>query len=494
MPSEPLPTRPAVGLGAAAAGLTAGLYAIAIGRELTYDGAITYANFIVTPHLSDSWTRQVGYNNHLLFSVLEHLVYTLTGNGSEALLRVLPIAAGAASVGLLTFAAGRRLGPLAGFAAGAFLAASPLFATLSRDLRGYSLLCLCAVASSLLLPALLDPGGRRRGARVAYGGIVAAGFATHLYMLLALLGQGAWVLASAIEGRHAVGDAAGGGRNAGRATAGGHPADSTAAGSHQAGSAARAGGNTSRVPVAKVFGGWLAAALVGAAVGMLPYVPMLPGLERGGRLGELQPTFPVDLVGNLLGGDPLALLALLPLTAVALAQGVRDRRVAAVAGLYAALVLGLWLVARPHDLYPRFFVVLLPGLGWLLAAAVRRTPALGLVLGAGIILGVLTHLSFYTADELALRAVSSSLRGDAAAGLRTCVLANDDLMLRGFLGGFTTVRTPADLDRCDSVGSVSDAVATADLLPATRAAFPQVQTFPALRPGLVFRRAAHGHP
>src|SRR5438445_10156212 len=104
------------GVGVAAGAVTFGVYLVGSGRSYDYDSSETVGSFIATRSLLDPFRRQLQFNNHPLFSFLEHLVYS-AGGKNEAALRVVPAADGAATVGLL--------------------AANPTYAELSRSVRGY---------------------------------------------------------------------------------------------------------------------------------------------------------------------------------------------------------------------------------------------------------------------------------------------------------------------------------------------------------------------
>ena len=88
-----------LGIGAGLA--TAAAYLIGSGRALDYDGSVTVANFVRTPSLLDPFRRQVVFNNHPAFSFIEHIVYSVTGSTNGWVLRLVPIGAAAACVGLL---------------------------------------------------------------------------------------------------------------------------------------------------------------------------------------------------------------------------------------------------------------------------------------------------------------------------------------------------------------------------------------------------------
>src|SRR5215210_1781884 len=97
----------------------AGFYAIGAGRAFNLDAAATVANFVATPSLLDPFTEQIVYNNHVLFSFADHLVYSATGSSDEALLRAVPVIAAGLALGLLARELARRFGwPAAVGAAG----------------------------------------------------------------------------------------------------------------------------------------------------------------------------------------------------------------------------------------------------------------------------------------------------------------------------------------------------------------------------------------
>jgi len=52
-----------------------GVYFIGAGRAYGYDASVTVHQFVVTPSLLDPLHRQALYNNHVLFSFVDHLVY-----------------------------------------------------------------------------------------------------------------------------------------------------------------------------------------------------------------------------------------------------------------------------------------------------------------------------------------------------------------------------------------------------------------------------------
>src|SRR2546430_1082942 len=131
-------------------------------RSFGYDAAASFANFIATPSIWDAVAvrsviptiplTQVATNDHVLLSLLSHVIFSATGLRSEAVYRLIPALAAGATVGLSTGALVRRFGMLAGVCAGLYIATDPLFVDNGRDLRGNSLAALGSVLATLLLP------------------------------------------------------------------------------------------------------------------------------------------------------------------------------------------------------------------------------------------------------------------------------------------------------------------------------------------------------
>src|SRR2546430_16160705 len=100
--------------------LTFAVYMLGSNRSFGYDAAATFANFIATPSLLDAFAvrsviptipvTQVATNDHVLLSLLSHLIYSATGSRTEVLYRFIPALAGGATVGVATAALARRFG------------------------------------------------------------------------------------------------------------------------------------------------------------------------------------------------------------------------------------------------------------------------------------------------------------------------------------------------------------------------------------------------
>src|SRR6266511_2331402 len=168
------------GTSARQAGLTGALlgvatfavYMVGSNRSFGYDAAATFANFIATPSLWDAFAvrsviptipvTQVATNDHVLLSLISHLIYTASGSRSEVVYRLVPALAAGATVGLTTGILVRRFGLLAGLCAGLFVATALLGVWVER--RRPWLWAIAAVVAAVVLilwlglqPAFLYP-------------------------------------------------------------------------------------------------------------------------------------------------------------------------------------------------------------------------------------------------------------------------------------------------------------------------------------------------
>src|SRR2546428_13171454 len=92
-------------------------------RSFGYDAAASFSNFIATPSLWDAFAvrsviptipvTQVAGNDHVLVSLLSHVIYSATGSRNEVVYRLLPAFGGGATVGLSSAVLVRRFGLLA---------------------------------------------------------------------------------------------------------------------------------------------------------------------------------------------------------------------------------------------------------------------------------------------------------------------------------------------------------------------------------------------
>jgi uncharacterized membrane protein len=402
-------------------------YLIGSGRVFGYDSAVTFANFIATPSLLDALAvhsqqptiplATIAGNDHVLVSLLSHLVYSLTGTRAEAVYRLLPALAAGGTVGVMAAVLVSRFGSMAGIWAGLYIAADPLFVENSRDLRGYSLAALCAVLATVTLLRLFPPqqregrggGGNRLGPASnwrlgLYALLLGLAIAAHLFAGLVLAGHVAWIAL-----------------------------------------------RRSWPEWLRVAPAWLAAGVIGLAANA--NVLWIDLTQRNAFPPSLfDPTFPRELVFYLLGAPVLLTIGLWLSTAgLGLWAERSENRVWASVALVALAVGVLWLVVKPAYLYPRFFVFLIPACAYLIAAAVKRWRVLAPVVLLGAAVAVAFQLPGYTSDSLALREAAAVVDRAQAEGRRACVIHSDEQVLGAYTTHFSAVTSPDQLQACDLV-------------------------------------------
>ena len=178
---------------------TTAAYLIGSNRSFGYDAAATFANFVATPSLWDAFAvntviptvplKSVASNDHVLLSLISHLIYSATGSRSEVVYRLVPALAAGGVVGASTTALAQRFGLLSGAAAGLFIATDPLFVENSRDLRGYSLAALGCVLATVILA-----GQWTRWRLIAYALLMGLAIAAQLFAGVVLLMHVAWII------------------------------------------------------------------------------------------------------------------------------------------------------------------------------------------------------------------------------------------------------------------------------------------------------------
>ena len=374
-------------------------YLPGLGRSLDFDSADTVGLFVRPGPPWAVFQRQAVFNNHPMFSFLEQLVRVVTGRTDAPTMRLLPILFGAVTVGVLTWFAARRHGLLAGLAAGVVAAANPTFAGLSRSVRGYSLLTLCALVSTLLVVA---DERRRRGRGAAYVVVAAMGLATHLYMVPVLAAHvGVLVARRALDER------------------------------------------------------WRVRLLAVLLLSALAYVGMAAVMLDAAT--EHARHFQADLpwrVAGMATGDGWACAVLGPLVLAGAVITLRSRAARGAAIALGAVLLGLWAVMQSSALTERFFVWLVPGVGYLAAVAVARVRAAAVLVAVWVVLALVALLPGYTADLSGYRPAAAVVRAVNASGGRSCVVGVGVPMMHAYLdvpGEFAPVTRPEELDGCDLV-------------------------------------------
>ena len=412
----------------------AAFYAIGAGRAFNLDAAATVANFVATPSLLDSFTEQLVYNNHVLFSFADHLVYSATGSSDEALLRALPIIAAGLALAVLSTELARRFGWPAAVGAAGLVAVNPLMVENAREVRGYSMLVLATIVSTALL-ARLRADEPHRGADPGYVLALAAGIATHLYGLLVVLLH---IAAVGVDRRSL------------RAWA---PR-------------------------------WTAAVVLGLA----PLALVLPDMlasDDGGRW-EFRPDFPVDVFRELSGGG----VAIGAVSAALVALGwwvLRGSRSLTRVGLAAAaLVLAASLLSTAE---PRFFIWLVPAAGYLAAAAISRWPWLLAALVV-VVVGQGWRLAPDMArSELANRDAAAVIEAATRAGATACAFGLSAHALSAYTRRAREIESPGHVQGCDLVVQVFGPPRAEGGPPGAPAPFPHSRILPARLDGVIWSRA-----
>ncbi|MGH9277360.1 MAG: hypothetical protein ACRD12_04545 [Acidimicrobiales bacterium] len=409
----------------------AALYLIGWERAFSFDASRTVGQFVTAGSLGEVF-GQDRFNNHPLFSLVEHIVFVVTGSSGERLMRLVPILCGALAVGLVGAAAARRWGGLAGHVAGLGLTLNPLAVRQFREVRGYALVTLAAVVATLLLFSL-----RRRPratTAIAYTGALAAGIATHLFAL-GLVPVHAFVVL----------------------------------------------GSQPRPRLRPWVGRWVAA----VAAGLLVQMPAIADGLRTPPHSVFAPTFPLRLAANLLGGAALPAMAVLVGVGALVLLRSRAWVAWALAGT-AALLAASW-IASPSWLDSRFFICLVPAAAVAAGVAVAHRPALAWLAGAGLAVQLVAAAPGLGQSEVANRTAAGFVRAAQARGATACALGRTRAGLLAYVD-IPVQREALGLQPCDV--AVEAAGPTPEpLLGAACARFRYVLALPAMDPGALFADA-----
>jgi uncharacterized membrane protein len=405
---------------------------------------VTFANFIATPNLFDAFAihsqqatiplAQIAGNDHVLVSLWSHLIYSLTGTRSEVVYRLLPAIAAGSTAGVAAAVLVQRFGVAAGVSAGLYVATNPMLVENSRDLRGYSVATLCGLLATILFFKWT------RWQLVLYGLLLGLAIAAHAYAGLVLVAHVLWIVAR------------------------------------------RSWGDLPRLAPA-----WaMAAAIAIAANGYILWVDVT---QHGFLPKQFTDGFPSDLLFYLLGAHSLLAIGLwLSAAGLGLWAVRRERLVWVAAALVVAAAAALWLVIEPYYLYPRFFIFVIPGIAYLIAAAVKRWKVLTPVVMLGAVAATVSQVPGYTADPLALRQAAAAVQQGDAAGKRVCLIHSDEQVLGAYqAGGFTVVTDASQLASCDEVVVVSWAIEI-PVRDVAATQFPKRTVLPAEYPTVVLEK------
>jgi uncharacterized membrane protein len=370
-----------------------------VDRGFDFDESVAIATVISRGSATVPLVETHVYNNHPLFAVVQSIWWSV-GGISETRQRLLPILYGVAAVVLLVWWVARRWSAWAGVAAGCILMLNPMFIAQSRLVRGYSLALLGMVVSVLALLEYLRARGRsessdRRmiGLLVAHavGAIVAVG--THSFFAVPLAAVGVGVLVG-------------------------------------------------RLADPRVVRAWIVSAIALALV----YLPTIHELvsRTASRGAPDRPWFGRLLTWEVLGRDRLTAVvvgvaALIGVAAAAWSlaidrTGDRPRlvvgsfRPAAPAALAVAVASAwsVWQLVSPPDLYPRFFLGMVPLIALLVGRATRLLPVLAAIV---VVAQLFTLGNVLDARQrvVPIREVAAVVDGTRALSLTPCVIGGDSV-------------------------------------------------------------------
>jgi len=236
---------------------------------------------------------------------------------------------------------------------------------------------------------------------------------------------------------------------------------------------------------------WVPRWAAAVVLGLLPLVGVANEMLSAGRSrGRVfQPRFPVDLAKELLGGAWLPLLLAVPLVvlgALELRRAAWARRVAAAL----VLVVGAVWILGPRDLYPRFFIWLVPLVTALAALAIQRRPWLVVLALALVVVQAVRLVPTLEQSELANRSAAGIADQAAASGKRVCTFGLSDAALEAYTRRVRELPTLDGLGECDVVVQVFTPVPSeASWPPQVARLFPHRMMLPAMHEGVVSWRS-----
>ncbi|MFK7919680.1 MAG: ArnT family glycosyltransferase [Ilumatobacter sp.] len=380
------------------------LAAFRIGRSFGYDEGFTYFFFINGGSVRRALTTQIVFNNHPMFSAVQAAAWRL-GFVGETPQRLGPAICAAATVGLVAWFVTRRSNWVAGCGAGVILALNPLFLDQARQLRGYALATLMVTAAGLAVYESWTD--ERQRWLIVQGVCMTVAVSTHSFSAVTLLMFAAASLAlGRVERRHLL--------------------------------------------------TWLTAAITTLVI-MAPVLDDMRAnsASRGTRYISVFPEF---LARALTGWEwPVVWSTSLLVLVGSVSICWRSRRhlagTAAAAGVMVSVVVVLWQIVQPFDLYLRFFISITPiiavvaGIG--LAALPR--PAAG-----GALLVIVALLVPSTRDlldvEPTVRDAAVVADRARAAGLELCGRNAEPLLV--YTAPIRLINGVEDFEECEAYVSV----------------------------------------
>jgi hypothetical protein len=239
-------------------------------------------------------------------------------------------------------------------------------------------------------------------------------------------------------------------------------------------------------PLLQLAPAWIGAVLIGGAANA--NIQFMELVQHGYPASMFNPDFPRDLVLFLFGAPVLLPIGLwLSAAGLGLWALRAESWVWASVAVIVVVVAILWLGLKPAYLYPRFFIFLVPGIAFLMAAAIARWKVLAPIILVGAVAVAISQATGYTEDPLALKQAAAFADRIHAAGQTACVIHADEQVLAAYTSNFKVVSTADQLSGCDAVVVVTWNV---DLSLRDQAAqeFPRRTILPAYYPAVVLER------
>jgi hypothetical protein len=342
---------------------------------------------------------------------------------------------------LVAFAVASRFGTAAGHVAGATLAVNGLALRHFREVRGYALVTLAAVAATLLLLRVLREHRAGRSPSpllvVLYGSALAVAIGTHLFAAALVPVHALVVLSTRTRTDRAQWSLTG-----------------------------------------SVVLAWMGAAAVGLAV---QWPAVTDGLSRPPQ-HDFAPDFPLRLAANLLGGPSLPGMLVLVYVGWTI---LRDRRWVTwcLAGT-AVMVAAAWL-AGPSWLDSRFFIWLVPATSVAAGVAVAHRPRLRALAVVCVAVQLAVLAPNLTRSEVSNRIAGAFVRASQDAGREVCALGRTRAGLLAYVDEVRVVRTADALSTCEVAVEAAGPTPEPLMGPACRR-FAWVLELPARNRGAVF--------
>lgn len=311
-----------------------GLRMLQMNQGLSYDEMFTACNFVDTDSYWKTISTYVVFNNHIAYSIVARFAQLTLGR-TEWVLRLPALLFGLLAI-LAVWSYGRRLGGASrGLWAAAFLALFPLHIVYSELARGYTGMALFVFLSSMFYIRVLEQGRKKDAALYSLASVLAVYF--HLYAILVVGVQIAFVLGLTVGQLRGV-----------------------------------KAFNINRQAFRIV---WFAffVVMICCVICYLPVVTSLAvNIQNRGR-SSFQPSFPWQVVDDLSGNPGVMMVIGMAIVALLGLKSLWKRHCQLAAYCLAILILpmGAVMVARPSDLYTRFFIYFLPWYALLLSFGVE---------------------------------------------------------------------------------------------------------------------------